>query len=389
MRRGRIEELLSSVHPPDELAAGRRAWGVVRAGFDEREPVRWPRRRWRPAVAVLVVLAVVAAVLTPRGRAVLGDLREAIGRERDVGVERAEQALFSLPARGRLLADSRRGAWILQPDGSKRLLGRYREPTWSPHGLYVAAIRGDELVTLDPKGQVRWSLARPRLSAPTWTGTRVDTRIAYLSRRELRIVGGDGRGDRLLRRNVAPVAPAWRPWPTRQVAFVHRPGLRMVVVDADTRREIFRTRVKAPTATLEWSDDGRRLLVADGRRVRVFTERGRLVRSLGLPPGRFVLDVAFRPGSRDFAYSTVHPPSGRGRVLVFAGGGRQVWSGAGWFVDLSWSPNGRWLAFSWHEANQWVFLRLPGLRVRGIKAVSNIKKQIGLNPRLAGWCCSR
>jgi hypothetical protein len=137
-----------------------------------------------------------------------------------------------------------------------------------------------------------------------------------------------------------------------------------------------------------WNGDGSRLLVRDGRRIRLFAPGGRLVRTLTAPSGLFVIDAAFKPGSRAFAYSLVHPPSGRGRVVVFAGGARQVFTGAGWFTNLTWSPGGRWLLFSWREADQWVFLRLRGPRVRRIKAVSNISRQIGRSPRIAAWCCA-
>src|SRR6185437_16906170 len=121
--------------------------------------------------AVAVVAAVVAAAFSPPGRSVVHSLREA------VGVKQAEPALFSLPAPGQLLVTSRQGAWLVRADGSKRLLGRYRDAVFSPHGLYIAAVRANELVALDTKGSVRWTLARPSPRFPTWTGTRTDTRI--------------------------------------------------------------------------------------------------------------------------------------------------------------------------------------------------------------------
>ena len=48
---------------------------------------------------------------------------------------------------------------------------------------------------------------------PRWTGTAVDTRIAYRSGGDLRVIAGDGSGasDHVIARDVAPVAPAWRP----------------------------------------------------------------------------------------------------------------------------------------------------------------------------------
>ena len=117
-----------------------------------------------PAVALAVV--VVAGLLSPPGRAVLDEIREV------VGVEEAQPALFSLPAPGRLLVTADSGAWVVDEDGSKRLLGDYREASWSPFGRFVVATRANELVALEPDGTVRWSLARPDVRLPRWGGTQ-------------------------------------------------------------------------------------------------------------------------------------------------------------------------------------------------------------------------
>jgi hypothetical protein len=186
---------------PHEPEAEARAWQVVAAAYAEREPVAWPRRHLGALVAAAVVGAVVAAALSPPGRSVVHSLREA------VGVERAEPALFSLPTRGELLVTSRKGAWLVHRDGSKRLLGRYRDAAFSPHGLFIAATRANQLVALDPTGNVRWTLARPAPRSPVWTGTRTDTRITYVSRGRLRMVAGDGTGDHAVGRRAASGAP--------------------------------------------------------------------------------------------------------------------------------------------------------------------------------------
>jgi hypothetical protein len=198
---------------PGEREAQERAWAVVRAAYEQRERVTWPRRHWQPLVAVAVVAAAVVAVLSPPGRSVVHSLRKA------VGVEQAEQGLFSLPAPGQLLVTSREGAWLVRADGSKRLLGHYLDATFSPHGLFVAGTRANQLVALDPKGNVRWTLSRPAPRAPIWTGTRTDTRITYLSGGQLRIVAGDGTGDRAL----GPASSRSRAAP-RPVAHVRRRG---------------------------------------------------------------------------------------------------------------------------------------------------------------------
>lgn len=183
---------------PGEQEAQERAWAVVRRAYEEREPVAWPRRHARPLAAAALVAAVAAAALSPPGRSVVHSLREA------VGVEQAEPALFSLPTRGQLLVTSRKGTWLVHRDGSKRLLGRYRDATFSPHGLFIAATRANQLVALDPMGNVRWTLARPSPRDPVWTGSRTDTRITYLSNGQLRMVAGDGTGDHAVRRRTLP-----------------------------------------------------------------------------------------------------------------------------------------------------------------------------------------
>src|SRR5439155_818149 len=77
---------------------------------------------------------------SPPGWALIHSFREA------VGIEQAEPELFSLPTGGRLLVSSSSGPWIVQPGGSRRLLGRYRDASWSPHGLYLTVTRENELL---------------------------------------------------------------------------------------------------------------------------------------------------------------------------------------------------------------------------------------------------
>src|SRR5262249_25142302 len=139
-------------------------------------------RRLVPALATVLAGAVVAAALSSPGRAVLHRLRET------VGVEKAQPTLFSLPAKGRLLISSDAGVWVVHADGSKRLLGRYAEASWSPHGRFVVAARRNELAALEANGRVHWTLARPRVRRPRWTGSNADTRIAYADQMGVRVV---------------------------------------------------------------------------------------------------------------------------------------------------------------------------------------------------------
>ncbi|MDQ3856878.1 MAG: hypothetical protein M3327_00270, partial [Actinomycetota bacterium] len=129
--------LLQRAAPARELDAEHRAWEVVRRAYAEREAV--PRRRspGRPLVALAAALVVVAAALTPPGRAVTSWVRDAIGPDRVAGRKNARSALASLPSRGRLLVVARGGVWVAGQDGSKRRLGAYDDASWSPRGLYV------------------------------------------------------------------------------------------------------------------------------------------------------------------------------------------------------------------------------------------------------------
>lgn len=280
---------LEQIAVPEEQEARERSWAVVAAAFAEREPQ--PRRRsWKPAAGVAIAAVALAGLLSPPGRAVLDEIREV------VGVEESAPALFSLPAPGRLLVTADSGTWVVEQDGSKRLLGRYREATWSPFGRFVVAARANELVALTPDGTVRWSLARPDVRLPRWGGTRTDTRIAYLSGGELRVVGGDGEDDRLLDAEPAERAPVWQEGAGHRLAYAKRDGtVRVVETDSGTVVD-----TDAAVSLLERSEatvspDGRWTVVgwADADQL-VFTRLGR-PRQI-----RAVSDVSAQFRSRSF-----------------------------------------------------------------------------------------
>jgi len=367
-----VRRELDWIEIPGEHDARERAWRVVSGAFAEREPA--PRRRsWKPAAALGVALVVVAGLLSPPGRAVLDEIREA------VGVEGASPALFSLPAPGRLLVTADSGVWVVEADGSKRLLGKYLEASWSPFGRFVVAAGRNELVALTPEGDVRWSLARPDVAFPRWGGTRADTRIAYLSRGSLRVVGGDGKGDRLLDAQAAAVAPAWRPGPAHVLTYARRDGF-VRVIDTDRGTVVARDDARN-VVRLDWLAD-RRLLVTPGR-TSVFTDGAHeVLRADGrfggaaLAPRRQVLATLSTTGNA----SVVELGSRTGEV-------RQLFSAQGRLEGPVWSPDGRWLAIGWPEADQLVFIRGTGRQQ--ILAISNVSEQFRSRtfPRSDGWCC--
>lgn len=362
-----------------EEDARRRAWAVLEAAFDERKPAPRPSHWPRVAAIALAVAAAVAAALSSPGRAVIDEIREV------VGVERAEQALFSVPAPGQLLVASDAGVWVVQQDGSRRLLGDYREATWSPFGRYVAVVRENELAALEPEGTVRWTLARPGVKSPRWAGTETDTRIAYVDRTGLRVVAGDGTGDRLLARGAqGPLA--WRPGADFMLAYADQRG-RIILLDTGSGDAVWRTEPDGSVSELQWSSDGRRLLA---RRVRskndvaIYTGEGALFTGIRTPRGS-VTAAATRPGSHARAVAL---REGRQARLLVTGARGPLLSGPGVFDDVTWSPDGRWLLVSWPLADQWVFVRASG--AGRIRAVSNISEQFrsGSFPRVEGWCCA-
>jgi hypothetical protein len=363
-------------HPaPGEQESGERSWHVVRQAFAERLPSP-PQRDRRPLLAIAIAAAAVAAALSPPGLAVLGSIRDAV---------RSEDHLLSLPSRGRVLVNSQAGAWVVQPNGSKRLLGGYRDAAWSPHGLYLAAARGNQLVALEPNGRVHWKLAQPRpIGGPQWSYEGF--RIAYLSGPALRIVNGDSTGDRLLDPNAVGSglpALAWRPQ-THELAYRTGRG-ELVLRDADSGRVLWRHQTGG-IERLMWSDDGQRLFVA-GHTPLVLDAAGRTVAAL---PGTNVLPAAFEPRSRSLALvTTAH---GQSLVTIYSGpryGRRRVlFAGASGFGGLAWSPDRRWLLIDWRSADQWVFIRSTAVRRIDVR---NIGNTFDSGPEhyasLAGWCC--
>jgi len=377
-----VKRKLERIDVPGEHEARQRAWVVVAAAFSERTPV--PRSSQWPRVAAVAIAAsaLVAATLSPPGRAVLDEIREV------VGVERAQPALFSLPAPGKLLVASDAGVWVVSEDGSRRLLGDYREATWSPFGRFVAVTRENELAALEPDGDVRWTLPRRGVRSPSWAGTETDTKVAYADRSGVRVVAGDGTGDRLLLRGAGGLV-AWQPGPARLLAVASPRQIR--VLDATSGRTIWRARASARPNAMSWSPDGKRLLVSSARSLRVFDDRGRVPLDLG-PGAAPIRAAALAPSGRAVAY--VMETSGQSQLWIVprirpdANAARRLFAGTGELRGLTWSPDGRWLLVTWANSDQWLFIRADG---RGIRAVSNIAKQFrsASFPLIEGWCCTR
>jgi hypothetical protein len=299
-----------------------------------------------------------------------------------VGIERAAPALFSLPAAGRLLVASDAGVWVVDANGKKRLLEGYRAASWSPFGRYLVATRPNELAALEPDGDVRWTLARPGVRDARWGGSETDTRIAYLSRGELRVVAGDGSGDSAVGRARA-VAPAWRPGPGHVLTYVDRSDS-VVTRDLVTGGVLWRAGGRGSVRAVEWSTDGARLHVRRGDRIDVLTRDGRPWTALRAGDAT-VADGAIRPGSH--AWAAALDRGGQSEVLVVGEPGGRVFAGRGRISDLAWSPDGRWLLIARPTADEWVFVRRDGGRIRAVSNVSSQFRSPNRFPRIEGWCC--
>jgi hypothetical protein len=392
-----VRHALRELPVPDEAGAAERGWEVVGAAFASREHVQWTGRHRGLviafAAAALVAGAVLVALLTPPGQAVVDRVRDAVGREP------AEPALVRLPAPGRLLVVSEDGPWVVQEDGSKRLLGDYDDASWSPTGLYVVAAEGRHLVALEPENaDVRWSLARDEpVRDPRWSGGGLDTRIAYRTGSKLHVVAGDGSPDAVVAQDVAPLAPAWKP-DSHVLAYADVKG-RVHVVDVDARRQLERTRRLSGIRKLAFSPEGM-LVVLTERQARLY--RGGSARGIGIRVDRAhsLLDaIVLRAGT--VVYADYDPRADSTTIVLAHDFGStksrlllplEIFQGPRQVESLTASPNGQWLAVGWPEADQFVFFRLPHGRVA---AVSNVTREFspgaagGAFPRIAGWAAGR
>jgi hypothetical protein len=378
---------------PIDDGARARALGVVRAAFLEVEPAR-RRRRWAPALAVAacaLAVAAVGVVVTEPGDAVARWVREMLG----VGREDARPALVRVPGGGRLLvtAERGRGAWVVSADGSRRRLGDYDGASWSPHGRFVLAWRGSELLALEPGGRVRWSLARRgRITTARWS-QGLGYRVAYISGRTLRVANGDGTGDHRYAA-ASSVAPAWRPDGAHVLAYVDRRD-HVRVVAVDSRDQLWRSAQMGGALELAWAPDGDRLLVATAGGWRVLGADGLVLARGSAPRGFAIDDVAWAPrGDRiaivrrlsDTSDVVLADPAGRARS-------RLLFRGQGSFGRVAFSPDGQRLLVPWPEADQWLFV--SPARGGHVGAVANIGRQFARGPRngpfpdAVEWCCSR
>jgi hypothetical protein len=413
-----IRERLEREPIPGARETEERTWETVRAAYAERTPAPATARYGRFVGALAGAGVIAALVLSPAG----ADVRDWIGDAIDPGVRNAEPALTSLPTEGRLLVESAQGPWIVNEDGSKRLLGDYEQATWSPQGLFVAATKGHELTALvgdpehagQPIGTPRWSQAQERpVSHPAWAPSGF--RVAYLAGAELHVIVGDGTNDRVIDRRVAEVAPVWQPMSatalernpdgvgTHRLAYVDAGGT-VRVVDTDSGRTISQGVPHVPRtvdlAELHWTPDGRWLVALGDHGI-----------SAARPPGKSTLSAELSvapnhtagtavPGSDVVAVTNLYERDGRARSKVTLWPLRDdlrpadgVFAGPGRITQITSSPDGRWLLLASRDADQWIFIRIADGKLEPIDSITTQFDPGGTGnaafPSIAGWCCTR
>jgi hypothetical protein len=369
------------------------------------------RRPSLPRLALGFALATLLAglLLSPAGAAVRDWVDDAL----TASTPRPEPTLARVPGGGSLLVQTGEGPVVVQPDGSRKLLGDYEGGTWSPHGLFVAAVKKRTLTAMEPDGTPRWSLtAAQRVAVPRWSPS--GERIVYRSGFDLRVVAGDGSEDRLLagstaagtppdaRISPAYVPPAWSPTGEDALAYVTGAS-RLRILDSESGAVLAAAPALQRITWMEWADGGRKILeAAPGTlRLRPVWRAGHpsrpalgVAHRLPLPPGATVNDVALAPQSPLVAASVTYwrRHGTYSEVIVYRPGQdpRTLISVPGSLWQVEWSPDGKRLLVAWPGANQWLFLSLG--RGRG-SAIANISRAIAPSgrptsfPQLEGWCC--
>lgn len=391
--------------------AEERGLRVVEAAYAEREAPRrdgresrWPLPRFALALGLSALL--LALVLSPAGAAVRDWVDEAF----TASAPRPEPTLARIPGGGRLLVQTAEGPWVVQPDGSRRLLGDYDAASWSPHGLFVAAAENRTLSALEPDGTPRWSITAPkrvafpgrRVAAPSWSPS--GERIAYRSGLDLRVIAGDGTEDRMIAGGISPVGMTWSPFGDPTLAYVSAAG-RLRIVNTESGAELADAPALTGIAEIDWGAGGKAILEASPRELRLRGVRPRKLpprpsiaasHRLPLPAGATVVDAALAP-ERPFVAASITRWKKRGtysEIVVFRPGRapQVLLTVPGSLGQVEWSPDGRRVLAAWPGANQWLFLPLGGGRGRAIANISRAFSPGGdptSFPLVEGWCCRR
>lgn len=367
----------------------------------------------RLAAALAFALALGALFLTPAWATV----RDWVGDTFESKPARGPgSGLEPIPGGGRLLVQTPAGAWIVESDGAHHLLRGYREASWSPHGLYLAAVRDDSLTAVEPDGEPHWTLrwSEP-IHDPRWSPS--GELVAYRRGAGLRVVAGDGSEDRALDESVAPLAPAWEPAGSPDLAYVDARGA-LRLLDVASGRAAASATALPGIRDLEWAGSGAGsaagatvprgsvgvLLEASVGRLRIRAigvgdpAHARLgcPRELRVPPGSTVRAAALSPDGRTVAALLTRrsgrPGGERLTALVVystrTGVGHRLGNLPGDVTKVVWSPRGGRLLVAWPSFDEWLFVpprAAEGRAMTGIAAAFRTAR--GPFPAVSGWCC--
>ena len=172
----RATQMLRDFRAPDEAGAERRAWSVVQRG-----PRRTRARHQAP--------------LAPRARARAGRRRDRGGRSGAVAgrghcrpPDHAGPSACAMrhpccprcPRRGGCWCPGRAEPGPRRPTARSATSAIGRRRVGRPAGCTWRSASNDRLAAVDPHGNVRWAVARPDVSDPTWFSP-TGYRVAYLS----------------------------------------------------------------------------------------------------------------------------------------------------------------------------------------------------------------
>jgi hypothetical protein len=404
-----LTRLLGETPLDGEAEARERSWRVVQAAYAERIAApRSTRNARRLVVALAAIGVLLALVLTPAGAKVVSAVKDATG----IGEKNAKPALTSLPAPGSLIVESPIGPWVVNDDGSKRLLGDYREATWSPHGIYLAVARSDQLAAVTPTGVLRWAIPGKHIAEPQWSPA--GNRVAYRDGSALWLAAGDASFHRKIVSAVAPVAPAWRPIAhpspdpiqsgpgVNVLAYVDADN-RIVVLDTDTSQTLWTSAPQPRPFALAWSSDGSELIAATRHAIYSYAGSGlaavsrphtdRSIRSAEFLPETHQLILALQAQFTDSsAAATSTIVTDRPEQKSFPD--NSLFAARGRLGEAVPSPDGTSILVTRPQADRWIFIRAQG-GGRVLRATDDVSHQFDPKatgpvafPHVQGWCCS-
>ena len=244
-----VRRALQRIQAPDEIDAQRRAWALVRASFDAREPVSWQRRNRRP---LLVGGRSRSSSCWPRSSRRPAERSSASVRDAvtpDEHTSKPKPAL-TVTARRRLaprqLEQRARGSSI--PTGRSGGSG----PGGRAPGRRTRSTSRSRARTRSrrstPDGTTRWALDAPRQRPRRALVARAPERgcrIAYLNGRQLRVVAGDGTGDARAAERRGHDAARVAARLSHELAFSTIDG-RIELVRRDSAKTIWRSASRRP-----------------------------------------------------------------------------------------------------------------------------------------------